>query len=310
MMSEKTAPGDNAVRPLPLRVGVALSHAIIASSGLSYFVVKGPIATRLGVRPELPSSDVDVMVSPRDLPAFFSHLESRGWVPRPEEDDDNVFPHHSRTFYHPQWPNDIDVHWRFPGFSRDEQTVFDRLRAHHAVSQIAHTDVVHLDRIAAALVQLLHSLRSPWENSRSSDIEFLGAALTDADIPPILALAEELGALGPLRPFIEEYFPAFLSTVTFPDPDIDWIIRTTNRSSASIRIAKLWTSPWRDKPRLLLRALYPSREGLAATDLRAVELTPAELRRLRFSRFRSFMRNLPVAVSDAHKTLKELKRYD
>ncbi|GAA1351558.1 hypothetical protein GCM10009595_12980 [Falsarthrobacter nasiphocae] len=268
------------------------------------------MATRMGLRGTRPSSDVDLLVHPDDLDSLSGYLRTRGWIPRPEDDEDNVFPHHSTTYFHPQWPIDIDLHWKFPGFSLEPSEVFVRLSKHEEISEMAGLPVRHLDRTGTALIQLLHALRSPWTDVAREDLAVLASVLHEHEMKAICSLSSECGSLAPLRPFVQEHFPTIAADFTFPPIEEEWIVRTTNRSSASIRLVNLYQAPWRNKPILAFKALFPTREGLAANNLSAREADPAQLRRMRRARLVTFVRNLPAAITDARRTLKGLTRHD
>ena len=87
-------------------------------------------------------------------------------------------------------------------------------------------------------------------------------------------------------------------------------MRTSNQTSASIRMIRLLRAPWRKKAAVLRDALHPSRAGLGATDLAAITSTPSELRRLRLTRLRRFARSVPTVLRDTAVTLRELRRHE
>lgn len=303
-------PSEPAQLGLPVSVAVQLAHSIVGLASSEALVIKGPLAVAAGLRPHRLSADVDVLVRPGAAEQFAAAVRARGWVERPEDDENDVFPHHSMTFYHPLWPIDIDVHWRFPGFSAEPDEVFSRLLRRSEVSAVAGVPVRHPDRIGTALVQLLHLLRSPWAPHVSEESAFIAGRVSEEEMAELIELGEQTGALAALRPFVEEHFPQIARRVEFPAPDADWIVRTANRTSASIRMVRLLTSPWRKKAAVLRDALHPSRAGLAATDLAAISSTASELRKLRWSRLTRFARSVPTVLKDTVTTMRELRRHE
>lgn len=277
-------------------------------------VVKGAASELSGLRGPQSFSDVDILLLPTRLRLVREELERRGWVVRPFEDRDNVFPKHSLLMYHPQWPIDIDLHYRFPGFEAAPELVLDEvLRDAIPISvepptaaEAAVVDPVEPHRVlipsrlAATVFQALHQLRSPWETGAHAALERLNERSADLDTEQLLAFAQRTGALAALRPFLE--LRGGVEKVAFPEPSTEWVVRTLGENSASIRIFRVLRAPWRHKPRLFRQALFPSRRALAALDL-SIEAEQPQLLRVYLQRLRRFAGSLPATVRSVRQLL-------
>lgn len=243
--------------------GALVSH-IAEECNIRLLLIKGPAATIVGARPERTSSDLDVLVHRSDMGVLLNELERRGWEARIQEVSE-AFPEHSKTLLNPQWPSDIDVHWRFPGFYADESVVFEFLwRARQAI-ELAGRPVWTLSYNDALLVTLLHALRSPGIGALLNDVAFCRSRIATAALAHY-DRAAELGALGPLGPVFAS-LPETRS-LDLREPPTDWVLRTTARRSATLRLFHLLETPWRKKPAVLWQALFPSRESIGWHDLR------------------------------------------
>lgn len=289
---------------LPLAVAVPLAAAavqeIAATAGIRMLVVKGAAAEGQGLRPEGRPADVDVMVAPRDVPALLSVLEPRGWSPRPEDNRLGVFPEHSITLMHPQWPCDLDVHHRYPGLdAADPERAFDRLWTDHVDVEIAHWPVPVPDRSAHAVIVALTSLREPWDERAAGQLRYLVDEVLDTPErrSRFIEVGLELHAGPALRPLLEELAPK-RDWSGLPAPDEDWLLYRHSRESATVRLASLAQARGLERLRQLWEALAPSRTALASQDLAIAE---ADLRRLwlaRWRRLRRGARAIPTVLED------------
>lgn len=250
---------------------VALSHALVAHvcelAGLRTLFIKGPGAAYTGLRKSGPSSDTDVLLRPEEVDELILALHPRGWVERPHDTADDVFPQHSRTLYNPRWMTDIDIHTYFPGFEAPAGEVFELLWEHRTPMPIAGHEVSIPDKPSGAVILALHLLRSPWLPGTDRKLDDLAARCADVDPDTLLGIATRGGGLAALRPFLEDRMGFDLKDLNVPAHSREWSLRTTGQTSAAIRLVELVDAPWRRKPGMLLRALLPSREALAAKDL-------------------------------------------
>lgn len=248
--------------------GALISH-IAQERNIRVLLIKGPAATIVGARPERTSSDLDVLVHRSDMTVLVHELERRGWEARIHEVSE-AFPDHSKTLLNPQWPSDIDVHWRFPGFYADESVVFESLWQARQAIELAGSPVWTLSYNDALLVTLLHALRSPGVGALLHDVTFCRPKVAMAALEHY-DRAAELGALGPLGPVFAT-LPETRS-LDLSEPPTDWVLRTTARRSATLRLFHLLEIPWRKKPAALWQALFPSRESIGWHDLRLRDTT-------------------------------------
>lgn len=283
-MSPETVPLSQC-EAVQLACGLAVTLA--RTCDIRVLVIKGEVAHRQGVRPLRLPTDVDLLVDPRRVDDLVALLVSRGWRARPNDPRDDVFPVHSASLYHPSWPIDIDVHSRFPGFDAPPASVFERLWRDRDELSVAGVAVDVPEIHAAALIVALHALRNKPGDATTRDLDYLaGTAGQLLDGPRFVALAEETGSLGAVAPFATRVFPQCLPAGV-PAPSREWILRTTAPDPAAMRLIALRSAPWRRKPHLLYRALFPSREALASVYLPALTMTRWQLARhraLRLSR--------------------------
>jgi hypothetical protein len=258
--------------------------------------IKGEPAVELGLRPGRGASDVDVLVGAATQPRLTEALEQHGWRRRPLDASDDVFPEHSVSFYHPHWPNDVDVHVRFPGFDADPETVIEALWAGRTAVSSASVDVPVPGLAGSALILALNCLRAPDDRRARAELDYL------VDVAPkrvtgaeLLDLAQRTGSLAAARPFFERAFPG-VGPVQWPEPSPQWLTYTILRESAAIRLVALLGAPLRQWPRMLRRAVLPSRDALAAVDLAVLEDDSAHLRWRRWQRLRRAFASLPLVL--------------
>ncbi|NQX11401.1 nucleotidyltransferase family protein [Microbacteriaceae bacterium VKM Ac-2855] len=263
--------------------------------------MKGPSAVALGLRPDRISTDVDVWIRPRDLRVLTARLEHLGWRERPLDRIDDIFPVHSLTFYHASWGCDIDVHFTFPGCDGEPDAVFDVLMQHTIELPLAHVQVTTLDAIAHAIVIALHGLRTPWEPRNQRELSFLIDAIDRVQVPAMYACAEAMGCLPALAPFFRALDADRYARTDFGRPSSDWMIRTTARTSGSIRLINVINAPWRQKPHLVKLALFPSVEALRSVDLFLPVEHPSDLRLARRRRLIAGIRRVPTMFADLYR---------
>lgn len=287
---------------------VLLAHALVARlterAGARVLFVKGPSAVALGVRPPRPSSDVDVLVEPSSFDAVCLAMEEAGWQLRTpigvlRYAGEFAFDH-SAHYIHPQWPVDVDVHYSFPGFLADPSAVFDALWSRRTVVEVAEWSAPTPDRLGQALVVGLHALRDPEKPQSRQDLALLAAVLGDlspVDRDALRGLARDTGASAtgaellrmagtsplPLSPVEERRL-------------VDWELRRQGLGVGTAWLVELTQAPWRARPAVLRRALFPPREHFVASTS-AADLTRGRLAILHLSRWARGVRGAPHAVS-------------
>ena len=295
-----------------LNEAVALAHALVSSvakaEALRVIFVKGPGCALQGLRAAgTLSSDVDAWEDPTQRGQLAGHLVARGWLERPKSDLDNFYPVHSRTFYHPQWPCDIDVHSRFPGMDKEPALVFDALWSRRTTVTIAHQTVCVPDEEDHALILALHSLRTPWNQKGHRELEYLlDQEQVSLRFSPLYERAQETGAAGSARPFLLR-LPDAQPQSAWPPPSDEWLLRTTARSPGSLRLIDILKSPWHRRPRLALNAIFPRSETLTARNLHLAVNEPRTRRSAQLARLRGGLTAIPSALHETRLYLR-LKR--
>lgn len=297
---------------LTLGEATDLAAGLVATTagrlGIRALVIKGRYAAEQGLRAPRVALDVDVLVDPGHSPRLIAALAEHGWQPRPEDPDDAIFPTHSRSLIHRLWPCDIDVHTRFPGFEATPDQVFDAIWDARVEAVAAGVPVWIPSPTATLLIVALHSLRTPGKLNESSDLAHLVArARQVVDGSDVMDLVRRTDALGALAPFVRRAYPELVPDVV-PPPSKEWILRSLAPDSATVRLINLRQARWRERPRLLVRALSPSRAALAAVNLDALATDTAGLRRLRRRRRFAALRRLPSIFGEYRAYQHEVSR--
>ena len=216
---------------------IPLLHSLVTrvaeDAGIRVLFIKGPILAMQGLRPERQSVDVDVLVDPSRFEEMQQRLREIGWRIEVPGTGAHVMTFHSKAYRHDNWPCEIDVHDRFPGFFADPQDVFEVLWARRTTAAIAGREVPCPDILGNTAVAALHALRDPsYERSRR-DLAFmteaLGEALDQGQLRELAELAVATGAADTLRPFLDAIGAPKLGEGTTPAKDLEaWQIRTSS----------------------------------------------------------------------------------
>lgn len=238
---------------------VLLAHALVArladDVGARVLFIKGPTAVALGVRPDRPSTDVDVLADRAGFVTLCAALEDCGWQRRIvgtglRHAADLTF-EHSAHFIHPQWPCDLDVHFSFPGFLAPEAEVFEALWATRTTVEVAGRAVPSPSTSGQALVVALHALRDPDKSTSQQDLATLKTAASSWPPGTLTRLAELAVATG-----ASDSARSFLADVGAPlapsDPRhaarlADWRERQRGLGRSTIWLVELRRAPWKDK---------------------------------------------------------------
>ncbi|BCW72548.1 nucleotidyltransferase family protein [Arthrobacter sp. NicSoilB8] len=289
MVGAETLHQDEAVL-----LATALVDHVAASAGLQALFIKGPAATMMGLRGPHVSADVDVLVPPEDLDRVVQLLGGRGWLERPSGVSVVREYQHSKTLYHPQWNCDIDIHDRFPGMEAPPRSAFDALWRDRQYLLMATRSVPVPSIPAAVIIQALHSLRNMGD-PRHVD-EYLGllqriGATVHRDL---VDLSAELRATAALKPLLDDLGMANLPMLPGAVSE-EWRYRTSVQGTGTAYLVELMEGPWRAKPRVLARAIFPSRQSLRHDNLYLDE-SVAGLLRAHLSRWRRGLVGLPTAA--------------
>lgn len=179
----------------------AWAHQLAQSVGARALFIKGPALHRLALRAQRSSLDIDVLTSPDDFARVCDALEAAGWRERDLTFLMTNAPNHSRSFIHPEWPCDIDVHSSYPGFLADPGEVFDLLWQRRTSMIFATVECPVPDRPSSALFLALHSLRSTASQGRNREelAQLAAAPFTPEEQEQLSALAAQTGSTEPVR---------------------------------------------------------------------------------------------------------------
>ncbi|WP_183086101.1 nucleotidyltransferase family protein [Mycetocola tolaasinivorans] len=251
----------------------ALVDDVSEVTGARYLVIKGASTTSHGLRPTGFSSDVDVLVSPADLDRFTTEVARRGWQLRPSDIDTGAFPQHSVTYFHAEWPCDLDVHFRFPGLEGDAEEVFDALYFRRSHLNMIGRSIAHPGLVDALTIAVLHCLRSPGLQRQESEYRALVRQATRFDSTVLVDQARSVGALACIAPYLREAYGLALPAGTPPASE-EWILRTTLTSPNARRMALLMQAPMREKVHLMRLAIAPTSSTLLKNDIHARPTLP------------------------------------
>ena len=236
--------------------------------GIRILLLKGRALSDDGLRPARTSADVDVLVDPRAFDAYCDAIVAAGWEEFPSTFASAHFTLHSRSFRRDGWPNSFDVHSEYPGFLRAPAVVFDALWATRRETAFAHRTCPVPSRAANAMVLALHSLRGTHKQERHRDelASVTAASFTAAERAELAALATATGAAYPLRDVLAAWGVAVPA-----DPELarsaaarEWHRKTAEAEGAAASwVLLLWRAPWRQKPAIVGRALWPSHADFA-----------------------------------------------
>ncbi|MEE2567921.1 nucleotidyltransferase family protein [Pseudarthrobacter sp. J64] len=295
--------GTEAHAQLRLDEAVLLCHVLTSHiadrAGVRAIFIKGPVSALQGLRKPRRSVDVDVLVDPNAVADMVDALLERGWELRPAEPDTTAFPRHSETLFHRSWPSDIDVHYRFPGMERDAVGCFNAMWDHTETRVVAGHAIRVPNRPLAICVLALHGLRTPWAPSSRTELDYLASLPLQHEQREIMAVAEQTGATAALSPFLEAAFgPGSVGPV--PEPSPEWTRRVVASAPGTSRTIALMSAPWRQKPRLVMNALFPSKATLLAKDIYA-DVSLRGRMRLYVRRWQGLMSSLPQYFGDIKK---------
>lgn len=286
---------------LSIPEGVLLGHALAArvadSLGIRAFFIKGPASVIQGLRQPKTSADVDIIVAPSSLEGMLQGLRERGWRERPVDPDCRTFPKHSVTVDHLEWPCCIDVHFRFPGMSHDATDCFEVMWASTEDLKLAGQCVRVPSKALGILILALHALRSPQLPPCKQELEFL-AHLTErqSQASAILEIATATGSLAAMRPFLEDLLPES-PELGWPQPSTEWRNRLKAKQPGSARLIAIVQAPWRNKPQMLWRALFPRPEVFLSGNIYA-DVSPRGRLLQHRARWARFLRSAPHALRD------------
>ncbi|BDV29765.1 nucleotidyltransferase family protein [Microbacterium terricola] len=235
--------------------------------GIRTLLIKGAALAHYGLREPRTSADVDVLVEPARFEEFCEAISAAAWTERPGGLIGELTTLHSRTFLREGWPCDLDVHSFFPGFLNDPADVFDALWATRRRLDFAHRPCSIPSKAGCALILALHSVRSTTTQVRHADEleRLLLTPFTDEDRAAIARLAHDTGCVTSLASVLPRLHidvtpgPAELQSVRRREWD-DKLAAAA--SPANAWVVALGRVPWRRKPLVAWRAIWPTSEDL------------------------------------------------
>ncbi|MBP2411523.1 hypothetical protein JOF48_000322 [Arthrobacter stackebrandtii] len=254
---------------LSLQEAVLLIHAQLAYlsevTGTRALLIKGPGASLQGLRATHQSTDADIWVDPTDEDTFMSRLQDLGWQRRPTDPSGSPFPPHATTLYHKEWPCDIDVHHHIPGMEKSSETCFEKFWAERSSILIAGQSIPVPSISGSVVILALNALRNLHMARSSTEYQSLTERRTH-NIDEIMNLAVETNCIAALKPFLIAIMGE-AETRHWPSTSANWDLLSSDASDAEKRINHFLTAPWRNKPRLLYNALFPSDSVLQLRNL-------------------------------------------
>jgi hypothetical protein len=279
-------------------LGTAMCGSLILDNRLRAVVIKGPLATKRGLRPPRPSADIDILTDDVGAAVCVEVLGKRGWIVRPTDTSD-VVPAHSSTLYHPSWNLDIDVHRWYPGFEAPRDQVLQLILDTSVVEDVAGVPVPAPSTTAMAVIQALHALRTPWNAQSKYELAHLQASQNLPGFEGMLAFANATGATGALRPFLEAAYSDRNGFPSLPEPSEAWANRLEGGVPGILRFHAIRKARGWRKFVLIYRALIPSRETMASMDIRLFNAPRREYWLAVWRRLITFFRQL-AAVRRQH----------
>ncbi|WAJ32018.1 nucleotidyltransferase family protein [Arthrobacter sp. FX8] len=286
---------------LSIPEGVLLGHALVArladSLGIRVFFIKGPVSVMQGLRQAKISADVDVFVDPSKLDELLQAVSDRGWRKRPVDPDSMTSPKHSITVHHTEWPCCIDIHFHFPGMEKPHRDCFESMWENTHTIELAGQQLKVPVRELGTLFVALHALRSPGVAACRQELEYLAEfTRLESQSQALLELATATGALAAVRPFLEGLLPESI-TPAWPEPTLEWRNRLMAQEPGSARLIAITQAPWRDRPKILWRGVFPQTEVLLSRNIYADMSLPGRLAQYR-DRWARFLRAVPRLVRD------------
>lgn len=287
---------------------VDLAHGIVQRKchgvGARAIFFKGPSASLQGLRRKSVSSDVDVLVHPSDRNKLYDALLGDGWRPRPH---DNQLPalKHATTLFHPKWPIDIDLHHFIPGVAQSPEDAFEVLWEDRSSVELAHWPITVPARIDHAIILILNALRSPWLRHAHEEVQHLAQLLTGAELGLMAERIDRLDCSASIAEFSRNHGRGLIPVGTKPAPRT-WALYQRLDQPAVVWFDGIRRAPWKRKPALVLRALFPSKEFLAERNLTLLEANTTGLFRARIDRTVHFARTAPAVVASYRRLQQDL----
>jgi len=276
-----------------------LALTVCSSAERRALLIKGESANFHGIRTRRTSADVDVLLDPAHFADAVNALRAAGW--RLKGGDRTLRLRHSDgvTLVNPLWPQPIDLHRRFTGFTAPDHAVFEALWADRVHITIAGQPVVSAGAATACLIQALHELRDQTSLTRdefSQAVEWLKAADRDTR-SQVVALAQVTGAAITAQPLFGACNLEILAGSNVSTARARAFRRRTVRGQnfVTVYLAALTSRPFWVWPWLIVRFVFGRRASLAVQYPEATHGMRG-LWLARWHRVRDAIRLLPEAI--------------
>lgn len=131
--------------------------------------IKGVTLEEPRLRPFHESSDVDLLIGPRQMERLTTLLHEPGWPSRGTSSGARRITQHSCEWQHEDWPSVIDVHSEFPGLLVGREEAFEVLWRDPERVTVAGQQVWIPRRASSIVIWALHSLRGRATQARHVD---------------------------------------------------------------------------------------------------------------------------------------------
>lgn len=236
-------------------LGYALITKVAARNGIPLVFIKGPVQHAQGLRTREHSGDIEVWVRPSDRKQLAQAMIPWGWTPVVGLFTDTRATH-SQTLLPDGWGCSIDVHVRFPGITVSDDAAFEYLLTNSEPWSFAGVDSLAPIPPANAVIRALHDLRpEPGQAANPYPADAAIQALQAGGIASI-DVARQLGSATALHEALQLAFPDEPLDAPEPTRDSGWGSRTAVTRSHS-HLQSLGGVHWRERPRALLRLVWP-----------------------------------------------------
>ena len=257
-----------------VELGSAWVSALAEEHCIRVLVIKGDTLRHHDLRPQRNSSDIDVLIEPSRFDEFCEALSRAGWMARPMAFISELTTIHSVSFVKQGWPCDIDAHRHFPGFLAPPGDVFESMWRRRESMVFAQRYSSIPSRPMALLIMALHSLRTTAAHQGRQSIELqqvLRTELSEVETEELNAVAVETGSVLTAGSLLHAF--GIRTSGAHSPHEVAAARAWWERSHAGIHSTYFWivafrSARWRERPRILRRALWPAAAdiGLASPE--------------------------------------------
>lgn len=267
----------------------ALVAQVAAQQQLRVIFIKGPVEYRQGLRNRQHSGDVDVLVEPGGASLLTQAMAPWGWRVAPEPWEGTQV-NHSITLRPGAWGCEIDVHRYYPGCALRAEEAFRVLSAHTERMSFCGVQVSVPTTPAQSVIMALHLMRPEIGFSISSAriCEATDALRRGGD--DAARFAREFRAEAALSEPLRHAFPEQEFAPSYEPPE-NWVWGAEpNKLRGYLRGLKM--VPWKQRPRVAWRLLWPSDDVAVDSERHAGEEPPSSAFAAKFRRLRRGLRGL------------------